>query len=1509
MKAQTIQIDSTFTTDGEIYPFSPDDTIYGLSISGSVALHSDTSLVRVILTDNTGQEWMVYEAYPFINPIWNFTFHELADETMYKEIQNPILLKVEILNASFYLDYITWREVFSENLSSMQNHHKEMVESAKIDSINTVIENNNMLWFAHQTPVSALTYSEKMTRFGEKYNLKGLDFYSGGIYDDVPGVNGERDNSNLVDDFDWRNRHGANDPSKTEFYFDPNSDGCGWLTSVKDQNPYGCNGTCFIHGPLGVIEGVANLYFNQHIDYDLSEQHVLDCDDNYYGPGEGECKGHPSKTSMFVREDGVMDEDAYPRTTYEEDCSEEPPNGPAEYWIKVHDYLGWTNFTNETLKDGLINHGPLIVTIDNYAGGPHSMALVGYGKLKVGDIFHNPSNPSQSTIVDTNSDYIGHLYWILKNSWGYGWGDQGYFYYLAEDAEIVQPLYYELPIDDILTDQDVVIAYDKDHDGYWNWGISESYDLPDEVCSELKDSDDSENRVGPFDENYYSVPVMPGLKVYLKRSLSDIEVTNNSFFSFSASDLDELDQIKFYIENTGNAQLNLKPYGLDRGKVEIETVPGASPNYIITERPRPRICWGYEKKSFFKVEFSGSSQGELTKIKIYLDEHGDIPDFEFILVYNDCQPDQGVIEISGNQYWDSFALKTKDYLILPQATLTVTSEVAMGITSDIFVAPDGKLIIDGGRLTSACPGFWNGVDVWGDQRRYQTPKDQGIVEIKNGGTIEYADTAIATARFSNIYHYPSGGIISCKDAVFKDNTYDVVYYPYNNYHPVTHEIIGNISRFTRTRFETTNDYYDITHSATGAHLKLNEVGGIRFAGCTFNNSSTQKDYSRGIGIESNDAGYTVNNFCTEDFIPCPGERPCLFENLDYGIRAFNSNSYFTINVDSADFVDNDLGIYMSLVNDASVIKNHFYLNADDDYFGQGDILVGIYTERCTRYQIEENKITGLDPGTYKLVGMHILNSEPEYNEIYNNSLTNLYSGIIAAGENRNGDNPKIGLCIKCNDFADCITDVYVTPEGGANAKCFGIATTQGLLGIEHPEGVDPNTVGAGNTFTAEGAINPESNFYNDNDLDQINYIFQYSDFFKLNPVPSNHIEKTEDGNITYEKEKSCPSHLYSGGIHLESEKSILTDEKEILIAYSDTLTQYVDGGDTPGLTFEIRTSSPEDALDLKQQLINESPYLSDTVIKSAIEIENVLPNAMVRDILLLNPQTAKSAELLYTLENKYNPMPDYMIEEILEGKNFLGEKENLERRMAWHDAMESNALASIIQYYKNDTLLTSSKDSVIAYLEFNNSPETQYQLAFCNLSSSDSKILLDILNDIPLDYSLNSQQLVAHELYEDLFNSLIMMQSDSVKIDSTSAVGLFLLMDNIFELPGIYARNILILNNLISYSEPVYLPNVLKNSHDNEKNINKVFYKESYLKAYPNPTKSYIIIEYVLDNASNPAIITILDASGKSLYTRDIQDTQNQYVIDTQTYPPGIYMVSLLIGNQVLDFQKFIRIQ
>jgi len=97
--------------------------------------------------------------------------------------------------------------------------------------------------------------------------------------------------------FDWRKAHGAN--LNTSPYFDGNPDygtinientaylvneNNGWLTSVKDMHTWGsCPNGCYLFAPIGSLEAVINLYFNQHLDYNISEQHLADCF-NVYSP-------------------------------------------------------------------------------------------------------------------------------------------------------------------------------------------------------------------------------------------------------------------------------------------------------------------------------------------------------------------------------------------------------------------------------------------------------------------------------------------------------------------------------------------------------------------------------------------------------------------------------------------------------------------------------------------------------------------------------------------------------------------------------------------------------------------------------------------------------------------------------------------------------------------------------------------------------------------------------------------------------------------------------------------------------------------------------------------------------------------------------------------------------------------------------------------------------------------------------------------------------------------------
>ena len=95
-------------------------------------------------------------------------------------------------------------------------------------------------------------------------------------------------------------------------------------------------------------------------------------------------------------------------------------------------------------------------------------------------------------------------------------------------------------------------------------------------------------------------------------------------------------------------------------------------------------------------------------------------------------------------------------------------------------------------------------------------------------------------------------------------------------------------------------------------------------------------------------------------------------------------------------------------------------------------------------------------------------------------------------------------------------------------------------------------------------------------------------------------------------------------------------------------------------------------------------------MKSAIQKENVLPNEMIRDILVANPQSAKSENVMNELYNRFIQMPEPMLEEILEGQDSLGSKEILEAKLLTRKIEKSETLNELVLHYKNDTVNLSS---------------------------------------------------------------------------------------------------------------------------------------------------------------------------------------------------------------------------
>lgn len=181
-QAQTIQIDSTFNTNGEIFPFSQVDSIYSLSITGHITLNSDTSLVRVILVDENYNKYMVYEAYPLITTSLDFNIANVCDETCYLNGVNPSSILIYFNDASITIQTITYSKVFIENADTLSYFAKRQNDTLKVQNININIQNRGWNWIAGHTSLVQRTYEGKTNIFGQYYNLQGYEYYTSGVY-------------------------------------------------------------------------------------------------------------------------------------------------------------------------------------------------------------------------------------------------------------------------------------------------------------------------------------------------------------------------------------------------------------------------------------------------------------------------------------------------------------------------------------------------------------------------------------------------------------------------------------------------------------------------------------------------------------------------------------------------------------------------------------------------------------------------------------------------------------------------------------------------------------------------------------------------------------------------------------------------------------------------------------------------------------------------------------------------------------------------------------------------------------------------------------------------------------------------------------------------------------------------------------------------------------------------------------------------------------------------------
>lgn len=184
----------------------------------------------------------------------------------------------------------------------------------------------------------------------------------------------------------------------------------GRIGPVKNQ---GSCGSCWAFAATGAIE--AMLRAENKSTTLVSEQHLVDCSNKYGNHG---CNGGlPSHALRYVRDYGIEPAKAYPYSGLQGECR----YNKNQVVFKCRSPLLLPRNDEAFLQRAVALFGPIPVAIDASSRSFH------FYKSGIYDDYESCSDTINHALLLVGYGRQGNLdYWILKNSWGKQWGDDGY---------------------------------------------------------------------------------------------------------------------------------------------------------------------------------------------------------------------------------------------------------------------------------------------------------------------------------------------------------------------------------------------------------------------------------------------------------------------------------------------------------------------------------------------------------------------------------------------------------------------------------------------------------------------------------------------------------------------------------------------------------------------------------------------------------------------------------------------------------------------------------------------------------------------------------------------------------------------------------------------------------------------------------------------------------------------------------------------------------------------------
>ncbi len=426
--------------------------------------------------------------------------------------------------------------------------------------------------------------------------------------------------------------------------------------------------------------------------------------------------------------------------------------------------------------------------------------------------------------------------------------------------------------------------------------------------------------------------------------------------------------------------------------------------------------------------------------------------------------------------------------------------------------------------------------------------------------------------------------------------------------------------------------------------------------------------------------------------------------------------------------------------------------------------------------------------------------------------------------------------------------------------------------------------------------------------------YYYEDEYTLDQRPIN--TSTNFTAIFTSSENTCPDHFPNGsGLLLDDTEiaALRTQYDENKDEYDNTYALFEslkDGGNTPGTISDIESSWPDETWELRAQLLSDSPHLSEEVLMEAAMRTDVLPDAIIFEICMANPEEMRNEKFLDFLATKEDPLPQYMIEELRDSADMETYKSVLLSEMTKYNILYSSAATQIIRNILLDS--TGIKyDTLRVWLDKMGTLDAAYEKVDSYMAHEDYTNAAQVLADIPDDFELNEEQDKEYDYFYDLKSILItadQQNRNALMLDSAEVADLVYIADSSRSIAGAQARSLLNFAYGYNYFD---LPETIKPGDKaglvkDYGSINYSNKKEQYVTARPNPANNWVAFDYTLPYPAEKATLIITDVAGRKVKSIEVRQKQGQLIWDTRSIPAGIYIYSLKISGKTIDQRKLV---